>query len=78
MIGRLLADANLNAGIVTGLCRRQTEIDFRRAEDVPLKGLPDPVVLATAAEDSRVLVSHDVRSIRLTFECSFAVVPVQA
>jgi hypothetical protein len=40
MIRRLLADANLNAAIATGLVRNNSEIDFQRAEDVPLKGLP--------------------------------------
>lgn len=63
MIRRLLADANLNVAIVTGLARNNSEIDFKRAEDIPLKGLPDPVVLAAAAQESRVLVSHDIRSL---------------
>jgi predicted nuclease of predicted toxin-antitoxin system len=63
MIRRLLADANLNAAIVTGLVRKRSTIDFKRAEDVPLKGMADPLVLAAASEEGRVLVSHDVRSI---------------
>lgn len=63
MIQRLLADANLNAAIVTGLVRNNSEIDFQRAEAVPLKGLPDQAVLAAAAQEGRVLVSHDIRSI---------------
>jgi hypothetical protein len=63
MIRRLLADANLNAAIATGLVRNNSEINFQRAEDVPLKGLPDQAVLAAAAQQSRVLVSHDIRSI---------------
>lgn len=63
MIRRLLADANLNAAIVTGLVRQNSEIDFKRAEDVPLKGLSDQLVLAAAAQQDRVLVSHDIRSI---------------
>ena len=33
--------------------------DFRRAEDVPLEGIQDPAVLALAARDRRILVSHD-------------------
>jgi hypothetical protein len=63
MIRRLLADANLNAAIATGLVRNNSEINFQRAEDVPLKGLPDQAVLAAAAQQSRVLVSYDIRSI---------------
>jgi len=60
MIRRLLADADLNGAIVAGVMRRSGDIDFRRAEHVPLEGLQDDAVLAIAAADGRVLVSHDV------------------
>jgi predicted nuclease of predicted toxin-antitoxin system len=60
MIDRLLADADLNLAIVTGLLRRSSAIDFQRAEEVPLEGLKDPLVLTMAATDHRVLVTHDV------------------
>jgi hypothetical protein len=60
MIRRLLADADLNGAIVSGVMRRGSDIDFRRTEHVPLEGLPDETVLAIAAADRRVLVSHDV------------------
>lgn len=60
MILRLLADADLNGAIASGAVRRNTELDFRRADDVPLKGLDDGRVLDLAAKDGRVLVSHDV------------------
>ena len=60
MIRRLLADADLNLAIVAGVVRRNAEIDFKRAEAVPLEGLEDLAVLAIAAQGQRVLVSHDV------------------
>src|SRR5580658_2850177 len=60
MIRRFLADADLNGAIVSGVIRRAADLDFKRAEQVPLEGLPDDAVLAIAAEDGRVLVSHDV------------------
>lgn len=60
MILRLLADADLKSAIVTGVVRRNSTVDFRRAEEVPLEGLEDPRVLAEAARQGRVLVSHDV------------------
>jgi predicted nuclease of predicted toxin-antitoxin system len=63
MILRLLADANLNASIRAGLLRRNPEIDFKRAEDIPLVGIQDPEVLAIAARERRVLVSHDVNTL---------------
>ena len=47
--------------------RRAASLDFRRAEAVPLEGLEDPVVLAKAAEDGRVLVSHDVNTMERHF-----------
>lgn len=54
MIGRLLADADLKRSILTGLLRRNPAIGFKRAEEVPLEGLTDPVVLAIAAGENRV------------------------
>jgi len=63
MIARLLADANLNAFIRAGVVRRNSDVDFKRGEDVPLKGVKDPEVLALAAQERRVLVSHDVNTL---------------
>ncbi len=62
MIHRLLADADLNGAIVSGVVRRSAYLDFKRAAEVPLEGVPDQLVLAVAAEQRRVLVSHDVSS----------------
>ena len=63
MIGRLLADADLKRSILTGFLRRNHAISFRRAEEVPLEGLADPLVLAIAATEDRVLVSHDIKTL---------------
>ena len=60
MIRRLLADADLKAALVAGVVRRNPDIDFKRAQEVPLEGLKDPAVLALAAREGRVLVTHDV------------------
>jgi hypothetical protein len=60
MILRWLADADLNGALVSGVVRRSTALDFKRAEEVPLEGLSDEAVLAIAGKDGRVLVSHDV------------------
>jgi hypothetical protein len=59
MILRLLADADLNGAIVSGVIRRNSAVDFRRADDVPLRGLGDDRVLEIGAQDGRVLVTHD-------------------
>lgn len=60
---RLLADENFNASIVRGLLRRVPQLDLVRAKDVGLGGADDPTVLAWAAQDGRVLLTHDVRTV---------------
>jgi len=64
---RFQADADLKHAIVAGTLRRAATLDFRRAEAVPLAGLDDSAVLAAAAEDGRVLVSHDVNTMEWHF-----------
>ena len=65
---RFQADADLKHAIVAGTLRRSASLDFRRAEAVPLEGLDDSVVLALAAEEGRVLVSHDVNTMEHHFQ----------
>jgi uncharacterized protein DUF5615 len=57
---RFLADADLNEAIVRGILRREPALDFLTAQAAGLRGMKDPEVLALAAEQERVLVSHDV------------------
>jgi predicted nuclease of predicted toxin-antitoxin system len=64
---RFQADADLNEEIVSGLLRRHPDMDFRTAEEAELRGLPDPEVLACAADDSRILVTHDRRTMPTHF-----------
>ena len=59
---RFQADADLNQIIVAALVRRAPGVDFRTAEVAHLKGLDDPEVLALAASEGRVLVTHDSRT----------------
>src|SRR5690348_574031 len=56
---RFQADADLNQVIVSAVVRRVPAIDFRTATSAGLAGLKDPGVLAVAARDGRVLVTHD-------------------
>ena len=56
---RFLADADLNKAIVTGVLRRDPSLDFLTAQAAGLRGMKDPAVLALAAKQQRVLVSHD-------------------
>jgi predicted nuclease of predicted toxin-antitoxin system len=58
---RLLADADFNHAIVKGCRRREPALDFLTANEARLKRVPDPAVLAFAAEQNRILVTHDLR-----------------
>jgi predicted nuclease of predicted toxin-antitoxin system len=60
---RFQADENLNAKIVAGLLRREPSLDFQTAMAARLIGLSDPEVLAIAARDNRILVSHDRKTL---------------
>jgi hypothetical protein len=60
---RFQADADLNQIIVVALVRRVPSVDFRTAEVAHLKGLQDRDVLALAARDGRILVTHDSRTL---------------
>jgi len=64
---RFQADADLNEDIVTGVLRREPRVDFRTAEAAGLRSLSDVEVLTLAARDSRMLVSHDRRTMPRAF-----------
>jgi hypothetical protein len=64
---RFLADADLNKAIVSGILRREPSIDFLTAHAAGLRGMKDPEVLALAAEQQRVLVSHDAGTMTTHF-----------
>jgi hypothetical protein len=60
---RLVADENFNNDIVRGLLRRKPELDIVRIQDVGLSGADDPTLLEWAAQEGRVLLTHDVTTI---------------
>jgi predicted nuclease of predicted toxin-antitoxin system len=60
---RLLSDENFNGAIVRGLRLRQPAIDLVRVQDVGLSGADDTAVLEWAAQNDRVLVTHDKATI---------------
>lgn len=64
---RFQADADLPVFIVDGVTRREPEVDFQRANDAGLRGLPDFEVLLLAARDNRVLVSQDFKTMPTAF-----------
>jgi predicted nuclease of predicted toxin-antitoxin system len=56
---RLLADENFNDDIVRGLLLRQPDLDIVRVQDAGLAGAEDPDVLAWAAQNHRIVLTHD-------------------
>ena len=60
---RLAADENFNNRIVRGLLHRKPDLDIVRIQDIGLSGADDQAVLEWAAQEERVLLTHDVRTI---------------
>lgn len=64
---RFQADADLNQIIVKATFRLEPAIDFQTAHAAGLAGLDDKEVLKLAAEQGRVLVSHDRKTMPTQF-----------
>jgi len=60
---KFLADENFNGRIVRGLLRRNPNLEIVRVQDLPIAGADDPTVLAWAAREGRILLTHDVNTI---------------
>ena len=59
---RFLADANFKFPVVKGCRRYEPAMDFLSANEAGLDGIPDPDVLVIAADQNRILVTHDVQT----------------
>jgi predicted nuclease of predicted toxin-antitoxin system len=59
---RFQADADLNQIIVLATIRQEPSLDFLTADAADLADRKDPEVLAIAAREGRVLVSHDQKT----------------
>jgi hypothetical protein len=59
---RFQADADLNQIIVAAVLRKDPRVDFRTAALASLTGLSDGEVLALAAAEGRILVTHDAKT----------------
>jgi predicted nuclease of predicted toxin-antitoxin system len=60
---KFLADENFDNNIIRGWLRRRSDIDIVRVQDVGLSGEDDPTVLEWAAQEDRILLTHDVATI---------------
>jgi hypothetical protein len=56
---RFQGDYDFSGIIIRALLRQEPAIDFQTGHQAGLEGLPDDQVLAVAARDGRILVSHD-------------------
>ena len=59
---KFLADENLRRAIMLGLRRREPTANFVLAYEAGAAGKDDLAVLQIAAEQNRILVSHDLRT----------------
>src|SRR4051812_11931244 len=60
---KLATDENFNNSILRGLLRRRPDLDIIRVQDAGLSGADDPIVLDWAANEGRVLLTHDAATI---------------
>ena len=63
---KFLADDNFNNQIVRGVLRQNPHVDIVRAQDVGWSEADDPTVLEWAAQQGRVVLTHDVATM-ITF-----------
>ncbi len=60
---RLATDENFNNLIIRVLRNRMPEFDLIRVQDAGLSGLKDPKILEWAANEKRILLTHDISTI---------------
>jgi hypothetical protein len=63
---RPATDEDFNNRILRGLLRRQPDLDIVRIQDVGLAGWNDEEVLAWAASEGRILITHDITTMKQT------------
>lgn len=61
---RVVADENFKVQIVNGLRRRLRDLDILTAREAGFLGYLDPEVLQWAAQEDRVLLTHDIRTMK--------------
>lgn len=59
---RFAADENFHNDVLRGLSRRVPDLDIVRIQDTEIYGADDPAVLEWVANEGRILLTHDVRT----------------
>ncbi|MAS37287.1 MAG: hypothetical protein CL610_25020 [Anaerolineaceae bacterium] len=60
---RFLADENFSNRILRGIRREVNELDVVRVQDTAIYGADDATVLEWAAQENRILLTHDISTI---------------
>lgn len=58
-----VADENFNNDILRGVWRRNPGVDIVRVQDIGLSGADDATVLKWAAQQNRIVLTHDVTTL---------------
>ena len=61
---RFLCDEDFDNDILRGVLRRRPDLDILRAQDAGLSGKHDTAVLERAAQESRIVLTHDVSTMK--------------
>jgi predicted nuclease of predicted toxin-antitoxin system len=59
---RLLADNDFNERVIAGCLAREPRVDIVRVRDIGMGDAADPDILARAAVDGRVVLTHDLQT----------------
>ncbi len=59
----MVADENFDGNIVHGVLRRAPALDIVIAQEADLAGTDDPTVLAWAAGEGRIVLTHDLSTV---------------
>ncbi len=62
MTVRFLVDEDLDSDIIEGLRSREPTIDILDSKEAGFRGAKDPILLELAAQQERILISHDRRT----------------
>ena len=66
---RLFFDENFNCRILAGLRLRLPDAELLRVQDLAMDGTSDPELLEWTANERRILVTHDIKTmIRFAYE----------
>jgi predicted nuclease of predicted toxin-antitoxin system len=59
---RFLADENFNNDLLRALKKQRPDVDIVRVQDTEIYRADDPTVLDWAANEQRIVLTHDVKS----------------